>query len=440
MAGSVASSERDTPISIGFSLEAVAFCLYVVRDAFAGAMKFYFAKLHLEVLWFSPDFVAIVCIGLFIKRCVIDNGSMMAFLVFGQICVSLFIGFWFLGSATALMSSIKMIFPLFVGFCFADRNLGEYRNSLKIVTVTLYLSLFGIFLSKYWSMPWVGFKYESFGATREAGRLWWSFQEQRLAGFAADSTMAAYFILVAYVMTSIRRSIPWCIVMGGISIYAIRLTTSKTAMGVLFVYLIAMIFVRSLPYEKRLNTLRSFTLWSYGAILVPIVLIILFTGVDLSPGTKGFFFSLQDRINNSWQLPFVYLSQLMPIGIVTGCGVGCFNYPQQLFSNLTDYWVPVDNFYIGTYVMFGFPFVIFMWMVFRSTLIVTDVYKLSLVFVTNIFTITVLSYGPATGLLVIALGFSEVFSKTATRVFQGGGKREVVLPPEPRLSTVHDVG
>ncbi|WP_247321205.1 hypothetical protein [Bradyrhizobium sp. 21] len=403
-------------------------------------MKFYFAKLHLEVLWFSPDFVAIVCIALFIKRCIIDNGSIMALLVFGQICLSLFIGFLFLGSATALMSSVKMIFPLFVGFCFAERNLGDFRKTLTVVTATLYLSLFGIFLSKYWSMPWVGFKYESFGATREAGRLWWSFQEQRLAGFAADSTMAAYFILVAYVMTSIRRSVPWCIVMGGISIYAIRLTTSKTAMGVLFVYLVAMIFVRSLPYEKRLNTLRSFTLWSYASILVPIALIILFTGVNLSPGTKGFFFSLQDRINNSWQLPFVYLSQLMPVGIITGCGVGCFNYPQQLFSNLTDYWVPVDNFYIGTYVMFGFPFVIFMWMVFRSTLIVTDVYKLSLVFVTNIFTITVLSYGPATGLLVIALGFSEVFSRKATRLFQGGGKRELVVPPEPRLSAVHDAG
>lgn len=427
-------SERDRTISVGISLEAVGFCLYVIRDAFAGAMKFYFASFHLDVLWFSPDFVAIACIVLFLKRSIVDNGSMLALLVFAQICISLAIGFFFLDSATALASSIKMIFPLFVGFCFADRNLADYPKSLAVVTGTLYLTLFGIFLSKYWSMPWVGFKYESFGATREAQRLWWSFAEQRLAGFAADSTMAAYFILVAFVMTSIRRSIPWCLVVGGISIYAIRLTTNKTAMGVLVIYVVALLFVRALPDEKRLNTLRRLTIWSFASILVPIALILLLTGVDLAPGQRGFFFSIQDRINNSWQMPFVYLSQLMPIGIVTGCGVGCFNYPQQLFSNLRDLWVPVDNFYIGTYVMFGFPFVIFMWMVFRSMLIVTDVYKLSLVFVTNIFTITVLSYGPATGLLVIALGFSEVFSKRATALFQTG-KREGVVPSDTRLST-----
>jgi hypothetical protein len=182
--------------------------------------------------------------------------------------------------------------------------------------------------------------------------------------------------------------------------------------------------VRALPEKNKLPALRKLALSSFAAILVPAVLIVLFTGVDLSPGSKGFFFSLQDRINNSWQLPFVYLSQLMPIGIITGCGVGCFNYPQQLFSNLQGYWVPVDNFYIGTYVMFGFPFVFFMWMVFRATSGITDVYKLSVIFVMNIFTITVLSYGPATGLLVIAVGFSEVFSKRMTGVLQGAPGNE----------------
>ena len=33
----------------------------------------------------------------------------------------------------------------------------------------------------------------------------------------------------------------------------------------------------------------------------------------------------------------------------------------------------------------------------------------------NVFTITVLNYGPATGLLIIALAFSEVFSRRFSR-------------------------
>jgi hypothetical protein len=172
-----------------------------------------------------------------------------------------------------------------------------------------------------------------------------------------------------------------------------------------------------LPESAKFPTVRTLALSSFGAILVPILLILFGSGEMV--GGHTLMFSMLDRINNSWQLPFVYLSQLMPIGIITGCGAGCFNYPQQLFSPLASYWVPVDNFYIGTYLMFGLPFVAFMWMVFRSTFMVKDVYKLSLIFVNNLFTITVLNYGPATGLLLIAMCFSEVFSQRSSQVFQG---------------------
>ncbi|MGY4434573.1 hypothetical protein ACVWWO_007050 [Bradyrhizobium sp. F1.13.1] len=166
-----------------------------------------------------------------------------------------------------------------------------------------------------------------------------------------------------------------------------------------------------LPESSRFATVRGIALWSFAAILVPFLMIWIASGTVAVPHTT--LFSILDRINNSWQLPFVYLSQLMPIGLITGCGAGCFNYPQQLFSPLASYWVPVDNFYIGTYLMFGLPFVAFMVLVFRATFAATDVYKLTLLFVVNMFTITVLNYGPASGLLIIALSFSEVFSRRA---------------------------
>jgi hypothetical protein len=47
-----------------------------------------------------------------------------------------------------------------------------------------------------------------------------------------------------------------------------------------------------------------------------------------------------------------------------------------------------------------------------------DIYKLTVIFVMNFYTITVLGYGPASGLLVITMGFSEVFGrKLKTRTF-----------------------
>ncbi|MFT4115736.1 hypothetical protein [Bradyrhizobium sp.] len=405
---------RPKMMLISLNIEAIALGTYMTRDAFGGVMRYGTSILHLDPLWYLPDAIAFLCLGQFVIHCILRNRSTLALLVFAQIMLSMVLGYFMLGTANAAISSFKMMLPVFVGFCFCDASLGSYRKLLSLIAGTFYLSVIGVLLTKFYVMPWVGYKYESFGAVREAGRLWWAYggDDQRLMGFAADNTMAAFFILVSFAITSIRKSTTWCLLFGGIAIYTIRLTTSKTTMIVLVLYLILLVLVRMLPEKSRFPAIRNIALWSFASILVPFFMIVVASGTVAIPHST--MFSILDRINNSWQLPFVYLSQLMPIGLVTGCGAGCFNYPQKLFSPLASYWVPVDNFYIGTYLMFGLPFAAFMVMVFRATFGATDVYKLTLIFVVNLFTITVLNYGPASGLLIIALSFSEVFSKRAT--------------------------
>ena len=399
---------------ISLNIEAIALGVYLVRDAFGGVIRYYTSILHLDPLWYLPDGVALLCLVQFFVHCILRNRSTLALLVFVQIMLSLVLGYFMMGTATAAISAFKMMLPVFVGFCFCDSSLGSYRKLLSVIAATFYLSIIGVLLTKFYPMPWVGYKYESFGAVREAGRLWWAYggDDQRLMGFAADNTMAAFFILVSFAITSIRMSTLWCLLYGSLAVYVIRLTTSKTTMIVLVLYLLLLVIVRVLPERSRFPAIRNIALWSFAAILVPFFMIVVASGTVAVPHST--MFSILDRINNSWQLPFVYMSQLMPIGLVTGCGAGCFNYPQKLFSPLAVYWVPVDNFYIGTYLMFGLPFAAFMVMVFRANFGATDVYKLTLIFVVNLFTITVLNYGPASGLLIIALSFSEVFSRRAT--------------------------
>jgi len=418
---------------ISLNIEGIALGMYLVRDAFGGVMRYYTSIYHLDALWFLPDAVAMLCLAQFFMHCVLRNRSTLALLVLVQIMLSLVLGYFMMGTMNAAISSFKMMLPVFVGFCFCDSSLGSYKKLLSVVAVTFYLSVIGVFLTKFFLMPWVGYKYESFGAVREAGRLWWAYggDDQRLMGFAADNTMAAFFILISFAITSIRMSTTWCLLFGSIAIYAIKLTTSKTTMIVLVLYLILLVFVRLLPEKSRFPAIRSIAQWSFAAIFVPFFMIVVASGTAAVPHST--LFSIVDRINNSWQLPFVYMSQLMPVGLITGCGAGCFNYPQKLFSPLAHFWVPVDNFYIGTYLMFGLPFVAFMVMVFRATFGATDVYKLTLIFVVNLFTITVLNYGPASGLLIIALSFSEVFSRRATSARAGDAVPIVMRPPMPPL-------
>lgn len=418
---------------ISLNIEAIALGVYLIRDAFGGVIRYYTSIYHMDTLWYLPDAVALLCLIQFFVHCILRNRSTLALLVLVQIMLSLVLGYFMLGTANAAISSFKMMLPVFVGFCFCDSSLGSYRKLLSVIAVTFYLSVIGVFLTKFYLMPWVGYKYESFGAVREAGRLWWAYggDDQRLMGFAADNTMAAFFILVSFAITSIRMSTTWCLLFGSIAIYAIKLTTSKTTMIVLVLYLLLLVFVRMLPEKSRFPAIRSIAQWSFAAIFVPFFMIVVASGTAAVPHST--LFSIVDRINNSWQLPFVYMNQLMPIGLVTGCGAGCFNYPQKLFSPLAHFWVPVDNFYIGTYLMFGLPFAAFMVMVFRATFGATDVYKLTLIFVVNLFTITVLNYGPASGLLIIALSFSEVFSRRAASARAGDAVPIVMRPPMPSL-------
>lgn len=412
------------------NLEAFALFLYFYRDAFAGALRYAFAIVKLDALWFIPDLAALACIALFLQRYVIAGKSLIALLTLLYMVFSLYIGYIFLGQAAGAASSLKMIAPVFVGFCFCGRDLSQYKRLLGSIHLVFYLTIIGIFLSAHMRLPWVGFSYESFGTAREAQRLWWTQSDPRLAGFAADSTMAGFFTFIAFVITSVRRNMLWCAIWAPIGMYAIKLTTSKTTLGLMIIYLVCLVIIRIIPEREKFPMLRRMALWSFLTILIPIILMILFSGINLAR-EYPVLFSMQDRINNSWQLPFVYMSDLMPLGFLTGCGLGCFNYPQQLFSNKVSYYVPVDNFYIGTYLMFGPIFVVFVICVFFAVMRTKDIYKLTAVIVMNLFAVTVLAYGPASGLLTIGFAFSEVFRSRAASVHESVQEIADVVPVVP---------
>lgn len=404
------SGDRDARADGLWNLEAAALFAYFARDLCAGAMRYYAAILGVGPLWFIPDVMAAACLVTFVRRHVIRDGSAVALLTVLYTGFALGIGLIVLGSVSAMVSAFKMILPVFVGFCFCGRAFGSYGRLLAVIHAMFYVAVFAVLLSSVQELPWVGFKYESFGTVREAGRLWWAAADEvRLTGFAADSTMAGFFVMITFGLAAPRRSTPWCLAFGPLAIYAVLLTTSKTSLIVLAIYLITLVAVRALPPERRFETLRRLGLWSFSAIFIPLVLVIVCSGIDLE-GISPTLFSMQDRINNSWQLPFVYMLRMAPTGYLIGCGLGCFNYPQDLFSpKLADYMVPVDNFYVGTYLMFGLPSIAFVAYAFRSLKRSRDVYRYTLAFLLNLFTITVLSYGPASALVTLGIVFSGAF-------------------------------
>jgi hypothetical protein len=157
--------------------------------------------------------------------------------------------------------------------------------------------------------------------------------------------------------------------------------------------------------------LRLMSLNSFWLMAITPVLILLLAGFDLTDISKGLY-SMQDRINNTWQSPFVHMGEIMPLGYITGCGLGCFNYPQLIFApQLAKYYSPVDIFYLGTYLMFGPIMLVFMYCVIQTLRRTDDMLRLVMALVINVFTTTILTYGPASGLIMTAYVFGLVFAR-----------------------------
>ncbi len=390
-------------------IEVTALYLYYIRDCFAGFFRYALAIVHLDFLWFLPDAFAFICAFLFVFRYAVIGESISAIILFAYMLVSVALALLFFQDSIATASGVKMILPAFVGLCFAGQAINNKKSFRWLLYFTFAMSIIGVVWNSYARLPWEGFAYQGLGVDqRDATRLWWSGEDRRLGGFAADSTMAGYFTMVGSAAIMLNANFLLRLPLAALTIYATNLSTSKTSLAVVVAIFSILMITGLFGKEREKVLLSNVARLSYLSVFVPYVLIAFTSGIDLTSINQKLF-SMEDRINNSWVLPFQYMSELFPVGFLTGCGVGCFNYPQQLFpTSVQQYWVPVDNFYMGTYLMFGVPFLVLLakQVLSKTT---SDPMKIIQTICMNLFGITVLCYGPASSLIMFGILFSNHF-------------------------------
>ena len=422
-----AAGQRDTSW-LTLRLLVLAFSLYGIRDAFTGPVRFFAAQYKLQAVWFIPDVLSFVAAGYFIWTMALKRQSAWGILFALNVFTALILG-WIFMSATgpALFSAIKMMSPIFLGFAFAGHSVNEVRPGRHLFLALSILSTIGLLLSPYVEYPWTGMSVETFGQTKAVGRIWWAGGAMRYGGFAGDSTMAAYMAVFPFAL--VARQYPKLLILAlMVPIgYALYLSTNKTAMGVAGMFAIYHIAFNYTPLrDNGLTVQRALARWSFLLVLVPFALMILLSGVNLAEINPALF-SMQDRINNTWVFPFTYMADVFPIGLVTGCGLGCFVYPMD-YTPLGYLRVPVDNFYVSTYIMLGFPFIIFVvgaWLGVQKSKIYD---KLLLLFLMNVYAVTVQCYGPSTITIFVGYCMSDMFL-TGTRRWKRRQARPDTLAP-----------
>lgn len=411
--------------------------LYAIRDTLTGSIRYYMDMFGLSTLWFVPDVFAFVVFGYFCYTAIIQNRSLLAAMLIVNFFAAAVIGAIYMNqSSLAFVTGIKAVIPLFVGMAFIDRSITEKRYCRIILFTMMAMSAIGLIFAPHSNYPWVGANISNFGFEKTVGKLWWAGGVVRYGGFAGDSTMAAFMVIFPYFL--LYNHLPrWAnVALWPVLFYALDISTSKTASGVLAAFVAYYVAIHILiPAHRRLGLQQGVAVSSYLLVLFPILMIFVLGGANIDANYPDLF-SLQDRIDNSWQKPFEYLSQTYPAGLLTGCGLGCFSYPMT-YTEMAGYAVPVDNFYITTYLFLGIPFAILVIAQAFAVKNLRDPNKLALVAMLNIYTVTVACYGPSFATIIAGYVFSGLFGKAAFGPSYARRHRRsaTTVPPAPSAAT-----
>ncbi len=387
----------------------IAFIAFIVRDGFSGPIRFYLSKSGLGVLAFTPDGLAILAFFIFIWLQILRRNFLGLFVVVSFL-FSVGVSVVFMNdNLQSFFSSTKMFMPIFVGFCFLQNSFTENSRVRLVLTSLFILSCTGLILAPHVAYPWLTETVTAFGIEKDLSRTWWTGGEIRPSGFSNDSTAAAFVTVFLFALISPYLSIVSNIMFASLAWYAVTISTSKTALGVLGIYLaLYILFSLFRDKKRRIDLQKLMARLSFLTLLVPAMLIFLFAGVEpMDVPTQ--FASMLDRINNTWLQPFIYLKDNFPAGLFIGCGVGCFAYPMD-YTALEEFRGALDNFYLTTFVMLGYPAILIIIMLFASIRVCNDPIRLTLIVLFNVYAITIQSYGLSTCLVFFGYMFSTMFT------------------------------
>jgi hypothetical protein len=347
---------RVSTLFVVFSVLAI-----VVRDCLSGPVRYYLESSGAGAIWFAPD--AMAALSTMLAIFFIGGRTAIPFLWASGafIFIAATIGYKLSSSTEAVMAALKMFLPLLFGL-----SCGAYFPKVlayrKLLLLVLLISCAGVVADQWTEYAWEGFVFDAGGRERVAGRVWTIHYggpdvAQRLGGFSSDSTLAGFCILLLSILCTRYMKFYGKAAVFSIALYSIFLTTSRTALAVLVVFLLAsmaMHIAKKFMARQRESILK---LIYYTLALSPFYILIgclILAGIvdfrDLPPGLTSF----GARVNETWVLPLQFIGRIFPVGFVTGLGFGLSGHPMLLtvYSAEAN---AVDNFPLGVFMMFGLP-------------------------------------------------------------------------------------
>jgi hypothetical protein len=310
--------------------------------------RFYLNKIGLGLLTSLPNFFifGLLSIALF-KATLTFRLKQTEFWTAVIFICSTISGLIYISDIRQIAFGFYGILPFFFGVISCGVFTNNFERLKPFILGCCLISIVGVFLSLYFTFPWVGFSYERFGVDIEGTREWSTFDISRIAGFSRTSYEAAYTILIFLIMLAAllkHKLLKISLVL--ISGIAITVTTSKT---IILVYLLLIAYLITSAWRRFWIILSSIL----TVIMIALPISTLFVKYDFGITTdlwmRILLLSFEDRLINGWPDVFKLLSKHG--SFLLGRGVGGIGGAQNFFEKTIKN--PADNLFLYLYVTFG---------------------------------------------------------------------------------------
>jgi len=391
-------------------LAMIALIGYFVQVAFFGPTRYFLSQFNIELLWYLPDMLGLACIAAILMRD-IYSGSARVAVFLGVIFFYMVGGYTISDSVNSVLSTFKALVPLFCGLLL-DRDVLTRRFMKWTLLCFLLLACAGVAYSKYVGLPWLGLEFQGVGVVQQFKQLQWvAGGDVRLYGFAGDQHGAGFSIVALLILLSMSLRKYEFYALAVLSLGAILLTTSRTALLCFFTF-VAIHSAANLrspvdvqPLLKRILRI-SFIAPAFPIIVIGIAL--LFDAGDVPYSLE----SLWMRGTYTWLVIFTFMEELAPSAMLHGFGLGGFGFG-LLQSDLARYYTPVDNFIMFNYLCFGLPYVAFYIYQCRRMTFERDPYRVAIFVMLAVYGLTLRGWSDY--LFMILFGFSAACVFVGTR-------------------------
>jgi len=323
----------------------VAISLIVV-ETLSGALRFYFDKAGISALLYLPK---VACIALFLLELTTLKISRVFWIAMLLLVLSSSLAILHGASLNNVAFALFGVSPLLFAMVCSEHLIHQKQLLAKCIAWCLLISLFGVLLDKYTSVPWKGYSYQLGSVELAGNRSWTADEVDRLAGFARVSNVLSIMIALysLYLLMFIRS---WAL-FGALCVAAlvgIVLTTSKTP-TVAFMFTLAMLVIIRYRWTSNLLFLLAVLM---GVILPLMSLAHNFDPYQASGNSDSSMASLYDRLVNTWpNLIDLILSQGWGW---QGAGFGMFGSTVSLFPvPHSDMLATADNSAVYMWSIFG---------------------------------------------------------------------------------------